>query len=53
MKRLSLSQAFWFLLRRDLLLAFRNRSELANPLLFFILVITLFPLAVGARTEVS
>ena len=48
MKRLSLSQAFWFLLRRDLLLALRNRSELANPLLFFVLVITLFPLAVGA-----
>jgi heme exporter protein B len=49
MKRLSLSQAFWFLLRRDLLLALRNRSELANPLLFFVLVITLFPLAVGAE----
>jgi len=49
MKRLSLSQAFLFLLRRDLLLAFRNRSELANPLLFFVLVITLFPLAVGAE----
>jgi len=48
LKRLSLSQAFWFLLRRDLLLALRNRSELANPLLFFVLVITLFPLAVGA-----
>ncbi len=49
MKRLSLSQAFWYLLRRDLLLAMRNRSELANPILFFILVITLFPLAVGAE----
>jgi len=49
MKRLSLSQAFWFLLRRDLLLALRNRSELANPLLFFVLVITLFPLAIGAE----
>jgi len=48
MKRLSLTQAFWFLLRRDLLLALRNRSELANPLLFFVMVITLFPLAVGA-----
>lgn len=48
MKRLSLSQAFVFLLRRDLLIAMRNRSELANPLLFFVLVITLFPLAVGA-----
>ncbi len=49
MKRLSLNQAFWYLLRRDLLLAFRNRSELANPLLFFVMVITLFPLAVGAE----
>ncbi len=48
MKRLSLTQAFWFLLRRDLLLALRNRAELANPLLFFVMVITLFPLAVGA-----
>ena len=51
MKRLSLTQAFWFLLRRDLLLALRNRAELANPLLFFVMVITLFPLAVGADTN--
>jgi len=49
MKRLSLSQAFWFLLKRDLMLAFRNRAELANPLLFFIIVISLFPLAIGAE----
>lgn len=48
MNRLSLTQAFIFLLRRDLTLVFRNRGELANPLLFFILVITLFPLAIGA-----
>lgn len=47
MSRLSLSQAFIFLLQRDLILVFRNRSELANPLLFFVLVITLFPLALG------
>jgi heme exporter protein B len=51
MNRLSLSQAFWYLLRRDLTLAVRNRGELANPLLFFILVITLFPLAIGAVPE--
>ena len=50
-KRLSLSQAFTFLLRRDLLLAMRNRAEYANPILFFILVITLFPLALGAVPE--
>ena len=30
---------------------FRNRGELANPLLFFVLVITLFPLAIGAIPE--
>jgi heme exporter protein B len=51
MTRLSLSQAFIYLLRRDLTLAFRNRSEFANPMLFFVLVITLFPLAIGAVPE--
>ncbi|MCF2948467.1 heme exporter protein CcmB [Paraglaciecola aquimarina] len=35
------------LLRRDLSLAYRQRAELMQPLLFFILVITLFPLGVG------
>jgi heme exporter protein B len=49
--RLSLTQAFVFLLRRDLLLALRNRAEYAMPLLFFVLVITLFPLALGAEPE--
>lgn len=33
------------LLRRDLLLAFRHRSELVNPLLFFLIVVSLFPLS--------
>lgn len=51
MNRLSLSQAFIYLLRRDLTLAVRNRAEFANPLLFFVLVITLFPLAIGAIPE--
>jgi heme exporter protein B len=51
MNRLSLSQAFIYLLRRDLTLSFRNRAEIANPLLFFIMVITLFPLAIGAVPE--
>lgn len=49
--RLSLSQAFVFLLRRDLLLALRNRAEYVMPLLFFVLVISLFPLALGAQPE--
>ena len=49
MKRYSLTQAFFYLLQRDLTLSFRNRAEFVNPLLFFILVITLFPLAIGAE----
>ena len=39
--------AFLALLRRDLLLAFRHRGELANPLIFFLMVVTLFPLGVS------
>ncbi|KJV06464.1 heme exporter protein CcmB [Methylocucumis oryzae] len=48
---MSLSQAFFAIIRRDLLLALRRRSEIANPLLFFVLVITLFPLGLGARPQ--
>ena len=40
----SLFQAFFALLKRDLHLAYRHRNELLNPLFFFILVVTLFPL---------
>ncbi|MDX1344737.1 MAG: heme exporter protein CcmB [Sedimenticolaceae bacterium] len=43
--------AFLDLLRRDLLLAMRRRSELANPMLFFVMVIVLFPLGVGAEPK--
>ena len=34
-------------MKRDLLLAFRHRGELANPLLFFLMIVTLFPLGVS------
>lgn len=34
-------------LRRDLLLAMRNKADVANTLLFFVIVASLFPLAVG------
>ncbi len=46
---MSLSRAFFAVIRRDLVLALRRRSEIANPLLFFILVKTLFPLGIGAQ----
>ncbi|VAW76569.1 ABC transporter involved in cytochrome c biogenesis, CcmB subunit [hydrothermal vent metagenome] len=48
MKTATLPQAFAILLRRDLTLAYRQRSEIINPLLFFVLVTALFPLGVGA-----
>jgi len=48
MKPATLPQAFAILLRRDLTLAYRRRSEMINPLLFFVLVTALFPLGVGA-----
>lgn len=48
MSTLNLPSAFGLLLKRDLLLAYRRRAELANPLLFFVLVTSLFPLAIGS-----
>ncbi len=44
-------KAFYYLLVRDLRLAFRSRHELANPLIFFVLVVTLFPLAVAPSED--
>ena len=42
---------FFVMLKRDLTLAFRNKSEFVNPLMFFIIVIVLFPLAFGSDAE--
>ena len=39
-------KAFYYLLLRDLRLALRASHEVANPLIFFVLVVSLFPLAV-------
>ena len=35
------------IIRRDLLLAWRRRSDIATTVLFFVIVVSLFPLAVG------
>ena len=45
-------QAFTALLLRDLKLGFRNMGDLLNPLLFFLMVVTLFPLALGPEKSV-
>ncbi len=39
------------IIHRDLLLAFRQKAELLQPLLFFMMVISLFPLGVGPGPE--
>ncbi|MCG6118498.1 MAG: heme exporter protein CcmB [Aquimonas sp.] len=39
------------LLRRDLLLVWRRRGDALNPVLFALLVVTLFPLAIGPEPE--
>jgi heme exporter protein B len=48
---ISLSSALGSLLRRDLLLAYRHRSQLVNPLLFFTMVVTLFPLGLSPEPQ--
>jgi heme exporter protein B len=44
--------AFGAVLRRDLTLAFRHRAELANPLLFFLLIVSLYPLGISPAPEI-
>ncbi|WP_298773330.1 heme exporter protein CcmB [uncultured Shewanella sp.] len=50
-KNMSYSRAFLAVLLRDLHVAVRHRNDIFNPLLFFILVIVLFPLAIGPEPQ--
>ena len=43
--------AFKITFFRDLLLGIRNQSDLINPLIFFIIVVTIFPLTIGPEQE--
>ncbi|MGR6980760.1 heme exporter protein CcmB [Testudinibacter sp. P27/CKL/0425] len=38
---------FWNIVKRELKIAWQKKAELLNPLWFFLLVITLFPLVIG------
>ncbi|MEG3757037.1 heme exporter protein CcmB [Pseudoalteromonas carrageenovora] len=40
-------QLFSAVFSKDVKLAFRQRAEIVNPILFFLIVISLFPLAIG------
>ena len=43
-------RALWFAARRDLRLGLRSRAELAQALMFLVIVVSLFPLAVGPES---
>ncbi|MEE4219050.1 MAG: heme exporter protein CcmB [Xanthomonadales bacterium] len=47
----SMSGAFFALVRRDLLLAFRRRTELLFPVIFLLVVVSLFPLGIGPSPQ--
>ncbi len=47
----SLRQAFWAVLRRDLLVTARHRADAVTGLVFFVVVASLFPLGVGSETR--
>ncbi|WP_394132478.1 heme exporter protein CcmB [Shewanella maritima] len=49
---ISYTSAFYTLLKRDIQIAIRHRGDIFNPLLFFILVVTLFPLGIGPEPQV-
>ncbi|MCK5894945.1 MAG: heme exporter protein CcmB [Endozoicomonadaceae bacterium] len=44
--------AFCQVLLRDLKIHFRHRADLMNPLVFFVLVATLFPLGIGPESSI-
>lgn len=51
MSRPGTTAAFSALLRRDFLLAYRRRAELLQPLVFLLVVTSLFPLGVGPSPQ--
>ncbi len=51
MSEAKLGVAFFTLLRRDLMLAYRHRAQMMNPLLFFVIVVSLFPLGLDPEPE--
>lgn len=44
-------RVFTGLVRRDLLLAFRRRAEMVQPMVFLLVVVSLFPLGIGPEPQ--
>ncbi len=51
MKRLSIAKLLLLVIRRDLLLAMRRRADVLTILVFFVMVVSLFPLGVGPEMD--
>ena len=52
MSKLTLIGVFYLVLRRDLVLAMRRRADVLTTLIFFVIVVSLFPLAVGTEADI-
>jgi heme exporter protein B len=50
-KSLSIWQLLWLVIRRDVLLAMRRRADVFTTLIFFVMVVSLFPLGVGSEMD--
>jgi heme exporter protein B len=48
---LSLLQVLWAVMRREIALGLRQKGEVLTPLMFFMVVASLFPLGVGAESQ--
>ena len=51
MNQLSLFGLFGLVVRRDLVLAMRRRSDVLTTLIFFVMVVSLFPMGVGPELD--
>ena len=51
MNRLSLTSLLLLVIRRDLLLAMRRRADVLTTLVFFVMVVSLFPLGIGPEAD--
>ena len=43
--------AFFATLKRDLLIAFKKKNDIVNPFMFFIIVVSLFPIGISPESD--
>ena len=50
-KQTTTSAAFLATLKRDLLIAFKKKNDVVNPFMFFIIVVSLFPIGISPESD--